>query len=67
MLAETIAYRNVYIMSAMLPVMQTDIMLTQGEKTLIIDAKYGCAWVYTRCLVSLSLKIDYIGRISLQS
>lgn len=27
-------------MSAMLPVMQTDIMLTQGEKTLIIDAKY---------------------------
>lgn len=27
-------------MSAMLPVMQTDIMLTHGEKTLIIDAKY---------------------------
>lgn len=27
-------------MSAMLPVMQTDIMLSQGEKTLIIDAKY---------------------------
>ena len=27
-------------MSAMLPVMQTDIMLTKGEKTLIIDAKY---------------------------
>ena len=27
-------------MSAMLPVMQTDIMLTRGEKTLIIDAKY---------------------------
>lgn len=27
-------------MSAMLPVMQTDIMLTQGEKTLIIDAKF---------------------------
>ena len=26
--------------SAMLPVMQTDIMLTYGEKTLIIDAKY---------------------------
>ncbi|MBQ6481064.1 MAG: 5-methylcytosine-specific restriction endonuclease system specificity protein McrC [Anaerolineaceae bacterium] len=26
--------------SAMLPVMQTDIMLSQGEKTLIIDAKY---------------------------
>ena len=26
--------------SAMLPVMQTDIMLTHGEKTLIIDAKY---------------------------
>jgi 5-methylcytosine-specific restriction enzyme subunit McrC len=25
---------------AMLPVMQTDIMLTKGEKTLIIDAKY---------------------------
>lgn len=25
---------------SMLPVMQTDIMLTQGEKTLIIDAKY---------------------------
>ena len=27
-------------MSAMLPVMQSDIMLTHGEKTLIIDAKY---------------------------
>ena len=27
-------------MSAMLPVMQTDIMLSHGEKTLIIDAKY---------------------------
>lgn len=27
-------------MSAMLPVMQTDIMLSKGEKTLIIDAKY---------------------------
>lgn len=27
-------------MGAMLPVMQTDIMLTQGDKTLIIDAKY---------------------------
>lgn len=27
-------------MRAMLPVMQTDIMLTHGEKTLIIDAKY---------------------------
>jgi 5-methylcytosine-specific restriction enzyme subunit McrC len=27
-------------MSAMLPVMQTDIMLTYEEKTLIIDAKY---------------------------
>ena len=27
-------------MSAMLPVMQTDIMLSYGEKTLIIDAKY---------------------------
>lgn len=27
-------------MSAMLPVMQTDIMLSRGEKTLIIDAKY---------------------------
>lgn len=27
-------------MAAMLPVMQTDIMLTQGNKTLIIDAKY---------------------------
>lgn len=27
-------------MGAMLPVMQTDIMLTQGNKTLIIDAKY---------------------------
>ena len=27
-------------MSAMLPVMQTDIMLSQGSKTLIIDAKY---------------------------
>ena len=27
-------------MNDMLPVMQTDIMLTQGEKTLIIDAKY---------------------------
>ena len=27
-------------MSAMLPVMQTDIMLTYREKTLIIDAKY---------------------------
>ena len=27
-------------MSAMLPVMQTDIMLKRGEKTLIIDAKY---------------------------
>ena len=27
-------------MGAMLPVMQTDIMLTQGSKTLIIDAKY---------------------------
>ena len=26
--------------SAMLPVMQTDIMLSRGEKTLIIDAKY---------------------------
>ena len=28
------------VMNDMLPVMQTDIMLTQGEKTLIIDAKY---------------------------
>ena len=27
-------------MGAMLPVMQTDIMLSYGEKTLIIDAKY---------------------------
>ena len=27
-------------MSAMLPLMQTDIMLSHGEKTLIIDAKY---------------------------
>ena len=27
-------------MRAMLPIMQTDIMLTQGEKVLIIDAKY---------------------------
>lgn len=27
-------------MSALLPAMQSDIMLTQGEKTLIIDAKY---------------------------
>ncbi len=27
-------------MSVMLPVMQTDIMLKRGEKTLIIDAKY---------------------------
>lgn len=27
-------------MNAMLPVMQTDIMLSHGEKTLIIDAKY---------------------------
>lgn len=27
-------------MSAMLPVMQTDIMLSHGDKTLIIDAKY---------------------------
>lgn len=27
-------------MAAMLPVMQTDIMLTQGDRTLIIDAKY---------------------------
>lgn len=27
-------------MSAMLPVMQTDIMLSQGNRTLIIDAKY---------------------------
>ena len=27
-------------MSAMLPVMQTDIMLSYGEKILIIDAKY---------------------------
>ena len=30
-------------------------------------SKYGCAWVYTRCLVSLSQKIDYTDQISLRA
>lgn len=32
-----------------------------------LPEKYGCAWVYTRCLVSLSRKIDYTDHITLQA
>ena len=32
-----------------------------------IPEQYGCAWVYTRCLVSLSQKIDYSDQISLKT
>lgn len=38
--ASQIAWQLDDDVSAMLPVMQTDIMLSKGEKTLIIDAKY---------------------------
>ena len=32
-----------------------------------IPEKYGSAWVYTRCIVSLSRKIDYTDRITLKA
>ena len=32
-----------------------------------LPEQYGCGWVYTRYLVTLSRKIDYTGPISLQT
>ncbi len=32
-----------------------------------LPEKYGSAWVYTRCLVSLSRKIDYTDKITLRT
>ena len=46
--ASQIAWQLDDDMSEMLPVMQTDIMLSQGEKFLIIDAKYYSHMLQTR-------------------